>query len=112
MEETADFTRYARLADDMIGNATKDKLADVARLLVLNIGYYDEKYGDVPQETLVAMIRAETLNDESKRLFLHGMQNLVSALSEVMGVAEDGDESRHCGLRAPRRTGTATFLRP
>ncbi len=64
----------------------------MARLLALNIGYYHEKYGDVPQETLVGMVGAETLNDESKRLLLHGMQSLVSALAEVMGV---GDEEVH-----------------
>lgn len=91
-EATDDFTAYAHLAGELIGKATKDQLADVARLLALNIGYYHEKYGDVPQDTLVGMVRAETLNDESKRLLLHGMQNLVSALGEVMGVGDEGDE--------------------
>jgi hypothetical protein len=38
MDDTADFTPYARLADDIIQKATKDQLADVARLLALNIG--------------------------------------------------------------------------
>jgi len=92
MEDTAEFTAYSPLADDLIGKATKEQLADVARLLALNIGYYHEKFGDVPQETLLGMVRAETLNDESKRLLLHGMQNLVPALAEVMGIeAEDRD---------------------
>jgi hypothetical protein len=35
------------------------------------------------------MVRAETLNDESKRLLLQGMQNLVAALGEVMGIEGD-----------------------
>jgi len=95
MHGTVDFTAYSRLADEMIDKATKNQLADVARLLALNIGYYHEEYGDVPQEMLVGMVRAEMLSDESKRLLLHGMQNLVSALGEVMGVAEHGDEARH-----------------
>jgi len=34
-----DFGAYARLADELIGKATKDQLADVARLLALDIGY-------------------------------------------------------------------------
>ena len=95
MHGTVDFTAYSRLADEMIDKATKNQLADVARLLALKIGYYREEYGDVPQEMLVGMVRAEMLSDESKRLLLHGMQNLVSALGEVMGVAEHGDEARH-----------------
>ena len=95
MEDTAEFTAYSHLADDLIGKATKVQVADVARLLALNIGYYHEKYGDVPQEILVGMVRADTLSDESKHLLLHGMQNLVSALAEVMGVAEDGGQEAH-----------------
>ena len=86
MTSPNNFTPYARLDDELIEKATKGELADVARLLALNIGYYHEKYCDVPQEDLLGMVRAETLNDESKRLLLHGMQNLVSALAEVMGI--------------------------
>jgi soluble cytochrome b562 len=37
------------------------------------------------------MVRAEALDDETKRLLLHGMQNLVSALGEVMGLADNGE---------------------
>jgi len=97
MSEADDFTVYARLADTLIEEATKDQLADVARLLALNIGYYHEKYGDVPQETLLRMVRAETLDQETQRLLLHAMQNLVSALGEIIGVSEDGtrDEAHH-----------------
>ena len=87
-----DFGAYARLADELIDKATKDQLADLVRLLALNIGYYHEKYGAVPQETLVAMVRAETLDEETHRLLLHGMRNLVSALGEVIGISVDGED--------------------
>jgi len=43
MSGNGDVTAYARLADALIEEATKDQLADVARLLALNIGYYHEK---------------------------------------------------------------------
>jgi len=85
MTSPDDFTAYARLADELIEKATKDQLADAVRLLALNIGYYHERYGDVPQEELLKMVRAETLDEDGKRLLLHGMQNLVSVLAEVMG---------------------------
>lgn len=93
-KETEDFAVCAKLADELIAKATKYQPADLARLLSLNIGYYHEKYGDVPQEELLRMVRAATLNDESQRLLLHGMQNLVSALGEVMGLREE-DEAKH-----------------
>ncbi len=94
--EIDDFTAYSRLADQLIEQASKEQLADVARLLALNIGYYHEKYGDVPQEELLSLVRSETLDEEGQRLLVHGIQNLVSALAEVMGLAEDGgEEARH-----------------
>jgi hypothetical protein len=89
MTSPEDFGAYARLADELIGKVTKDQLADVARLLAINIGCYHE-YEDVPQETLIKMVRVDTLDEESMGLLLHGMQNLVSAPAEVMGV--EGDE--------------------
>ena len=86
MEETADFAAYSHLADELIGKVTKEQVGDLARLLALNIGYYHEKYGDVPQELLLGMVRAETLDDESKRLLLHG--GLLYVPVEDMGFHE------------------------
>ena len=94
MEYSDDFIAYSHLADDLMAQASKDQLADVARLLAINIGYYHEKYGDVPQETLLKMVREEIQNEQTKRLLLHGMQNLVSALGEVMGDSVDGLEEK------------------
>ena len=96
MADLDDFPAYARLADQLIEQATKEQLADVARLLALNIGWYQQRYGDVPQEALLQMVRAESLNDDTLALLSAGMQNLVSALAEVTGLTDDlQDESRH-----------------
>jgi hypothetical protein len=57
-----DLTSYATLADALIERATKNQLADVARLLAFSIGYYDQPYGDVPRDALLKMVRAETLD--------------------------------------------------
>lgn len=83
------FRTYAHLVDGLIEKATKDRLADEARRLALNIGYDHEKHGDVPQEQLLRMVRAEMLSDEAKRLPVHGMQNLVSALGKVMRIEDE-----------------------
>jgi hypothetical protein len=91
-----DFPAYLQVADTLIARASKDRLADVAKILALNIGWYHERYGDAPQDELLRITRAETPNDAGKRLVLHGMQNLVGALAEVLGVTLDGkEESRH-----------------
>lgn len=56
MADMADFPSYASLANALIQRATKDQLADVARLLAINIGYYQARFGDVPQDTLLKMV--------------------------------------------------------
>ncbi len=95
MADLDDFPAYA-LADQRIEQATKDHLADVARLLALNIGWYQQRDGDVPQDALLQMVRAESLNDDTRALRSAGMQNLVSALAEVTGLTDDlQDASRH-----------------
>jgi hypothetical protein len=96
MADLDDFPAYARLADQRIEQATKDQLADVAALLALTMGWYQQRYGDVPQEALLQMVRAESLNDDTRALRSAGMQNLVSALAEVTGLTDDlQDASRH-----------------
>jgi len=42
------------------------------------------------------MVKGEMQGDDGKRLLLHGMENLISALAEVMRIGEDGEEQeRH-----------------
>jgi hypothetical protein len=89
MTDIEDFVAYTRLTDELIERATKDQLADVTRLLALNCGYYQARFGDVPQEVLLRMVRKETLDEETAALLVAGMQNLVSVLAEVTGLAND-----------------------
>jgi hypothetical protein len=73
MSDPGVFTACSRLAGELIDKTTKQELADVARPLALIIGWYHEKYGDVPKETLLRIVPAETLDEGTKRLLLHGM---------------------------------------
>ena len=84
-----DLVSYLRVADKLIARASREEWADAARLLALNIGYYHALYGDVPQERLLQMTRAETLSEDGLRRLLHGMQNLASVLATVMNLADD-----------------------
>ena len=95
MAELDDFAAYSRLADSLIERTTKEQLADVARLLALNCGYYQSRFGDVPQDVLLQMVRKETLDDETAALLVAGMQNLVSVLAELTGLADDLQPAPH-----------------
>jgi hypothetical protein len=60
------------------------------------VGRLQHRAGGVPREGLLELIRVQTVREGGRRLLLHGMQNLVLAFAEVMGVAEDGgEEARH-----------------
>ena len=72
MHDPDDYPAYVQLTDQLIEKATTEDLADVARILVLNIGWYHQRYGDVPQEDLSRLVRSETLQEEGKRLMLQG----------------------------------------
>ena len=89
MAELDDFAAYSRLADSLIERTTKEEIADVARLLALNCGYYQTRFGDVPANMLLRMVSAENLDSGTATLLVAGMQNLVSALAEVTGLADD-----------------------
>jgi hypothetical protein len=60
----------------------------VARLLALNIGWYRQRYGDVPQEDLLGMLRMETLHQDGK---------LAGSPQYPDGVADPG-QRRHLAL--------------
>jgi hypothetical protein len=96
MNEVERFAAYSHLADKLIDGATKEQLADVARILALNCGYYMTKYGDVPQDVLLRMIKAERVDGETAPVLVSGVQSLVAALAEVTGLDDDLEEAeRH-----------------
>ena len=47
MADLSTFQQYYRLADALIENASKEQLAECARLLALNLAHYQGLYGDV-----------------------------------------------------------------
>jgi endonuclease YncB( thermonuclease family) len=70
-------------------------------LLALNCGYYQTRFGDVPQDVLLRMVKAEALELETATLLVTGMQSLVSALAEDTGLSDVlRDTPRHQPLPA------------
>ncbi len=56
MTDLSLFAEYNKLADTLIAQATKEQIAECARLLALNVAHYKMKYGDLPLEETLAMI--------------------------------------------------------
>jgi hypothetical protein len=84
MADLSLFAQYNKLADMLIAQASKDQIAECARLLALNLAHYQSKYGDLPLDETLAMVDADEPNDDQAVLLAHGMENLVGVLGTVV----------------------------
>ena len=86
MSDLSTFEQYYKLADKLIGQATKEQLAECARLLALN----QERHGEIPLDETLALLDATDPSDEQLKLLTGGMENLVGVLGNVCsGLGEE-----------------------
>jgi hypothetical protein len=90
MPDLDDFRAFYSFADRLIDGASKEDVAEAARLLALNVAHYQQKYGALPFEGFADLLRADDINAETADLPSAGKQNLVGALGQVLGLADDG----------------------
>ena len=78
------FAQYNRLADQLIEKSSKEDIAEVARLLALNVAHYQAKYGELPLDETLAMINMDKPNEAQLQLMGEGMEILVGVLGNVV----------------------------
>lgn len=87
-----EFRAYWQLSEEMIAIATKDDLAEVARILALQAAHYARKYGEMQLPDLSNLLLATTLDDDRVGLLRDGTEALVGVLAMVSGgIGEEGD---------------------
>jgi hypothetical protein len=90
MADPSEFEQYYKLADMLIEQATKDQLAECARLLALNLAHYQGLYGEIPLDETLAILDAAEPNDKQLELLATGMETLVGLLGSVQsGLGEE-----------------------
>lgn len=90
MADLSDFQQYNKLADILIEQASKEQLAECARLLALNLAHYQGRFGEMPLDDTLAVIDATEPNDEQAVLLRDGMEVLVGVLGGVLsGLGEE-----------------------
>ncbi len=87
------FEQLYRLADRVIAEASKDELAEGARILALNLAQYQGKYGELPAQEYVALSSAESLSPETVKTLGDGMEILVGVLGTLAGEDEQDNPS-------------------
>ena len=92
MATLLELSHLYNLTDQLVEKASKQELAETARLLAVNLSHYQMKYGELPLDETLAMIAIEKPNAEQTEMLVNGMSNLVGVLANVvMGL----DEPRH-----------------
>ncbi len=83
MADLSLFVEYNKLADMLIAQATKEQIAECARLLALNVAHYQMKFGELPLEGTLALLDTDKPNDDQVLMLAHGLECLVGVLGTV-----------------------------
>lgn len=88
-----EFCGYWQLSEEMIAKASKDDLAEVARILAMQAAHLTRKYGMQELPDLAHLLSATTLDDESIALLRDGTEAFVGVLATVSGAMLDEIDS-------------------
>jgi hypothetical protein len=86
MSDWETFKQYNAIADELLAAASKEQIAEAARILALNVAHFKARFGDAPTDNLGAMIDVGKVNAESAAMLASGMENFVGVLATVMGL--------------------------
>lgn len=93
-KEFQEFKAYWLLSEELIADATKEHLAEVARILALQAAHYARKYGELQLPDLAHLLSATHVDDTNIGLLRDGSEALVGVLAMVAGLGEtDLDEA-------------------
>lgn len=91
MTETTEFERFAaylKIADKMIEQASKDDIADTARVLALHLAHYRAQHGEIPLKKSFELLLTETLSDEQAGELADGFEVLIAVMKTLATPAE------------------------
>ena len=83
---TEDFQRfgaYLKTSDLLLELASKEEIAEVARVLALHVGHYRTRYGDVPITESLQLLATEKVTDEMAVTLASGFEALVEVLKAL-----------------------------
>ena len=78
------FQQYLKLADQLTSVASKEDLAECARLLAINIAHFESKYGQLPLDETLAMAYSDKPNQAQLDLMARGLETLVGVLGGII----------------------------
>ncbi len=76
-------TEFSRLTDRMLAQASREAVAQAARLLAAQLSHYQRKFGALPTDTVIELLARQDLTEEEAGLVADGLENLAVALATV-----------------------------
>lgn len=80
-----EFRAYWRLSEEMIANATKEDVAEAARILAMQATHFARRNGELQLPDLARLLSATTLDGESVGPLRDGTEALVGVLAMGTG---------------------------
>ena len=77
------------MSEEMIAKASKEDLAETARILAMQAAHMTRKHGEQHLPDLAHLLSASTLDDESVALLRDGAEAFVGVLATVSSGALD-----------------------
>ena len=87
-KEFQEFKAYWHLSEELIADASKDDLAEVARILAMQAAHYARKYGELQLPDLAHLLSATHVDDGNIGLLRDGTEALVGVIAMVTGLGE------------------------
>lgn len=84
--EFREFEEYWRLSEELIAEASKEDIVEVARILAMQTAHFARKYGALQLPDLAYLLSATHLNDQDVGLLRDGAEALVGVLGMVSGM--------------------------
>ena len=82
--EVERFLACLKISDELVQQASKDELADLARVLALNIAQYRTQFGDIPVgESLKLLVDTQTLGDDQAKALADGFEVLITVMKAL-----------------------------
>jgi hypothetical protein len=80
-----EFRAYWQLSEEMIAKATKDDLAETARILAMQAAHFARKYGEMQLPDLSHLLSMTQLDGSDVGLLRDGTEAFVGVLAMVTG---------------------------
>ena len=82
-QEFERFAAYLKVSDRLIEHASKEEIAEVARVLALHLAHYKKKYEAIPVQESLKLMLTETIEEDQASALADGFEVLIGVIRAV-----------------------------